>query len=182
MKISKVQTSVEKYREIEWMRQGNDRLRGPAFIAGHRCFHRHQWGVSDDKNEFTHTWNQKLPIVTLSDRYLFSKRSLYLCGGLRSSAVNFSFLRTLRVLRGFIFYPWFASAISLSQLLTTFTFQRLRFTINSRNFQEVFLQLSSFGKEGGSMLFVWWEQRADLLWWEHVRMSFLLVERQKEWK
>jgi hypothetical protein len=58
--------------------------------------------VTDDKDEFTHAWKQGLPIVTSSDRCLFWKRSLYVCGRLRVSAVNFSFLR---VLRGFIFSP-----------------------------------------------------------------------------
>ena len=93
------------------MPQSNDRLRGPA-LRGIDGLHRQQWGVTDDKDEFTHAWNQGLHIVVLSDRCLFFETSHCVCGGLRlpcgiplrgpaeggipqgESAVKSSFLRT----------------------------------------------------------------------------------------
>ena len=64
------------------MPQSNDRLRGPA-LRGIDGLHRQQWGVTDDKDEFTHAWNQGLHIVVLSDRCLFFETSHCVCGGLR---------------------------------------------------------------------------------------------------
>ena len=63
----------------------NDRLRGPA-LRDTDVSHRQQWAVIDDKDEFTHTWNQELHIVALSDRcILFTEtvRSAVVCVGLR---------------------------------------------------------------------------------------------------
>jgi hypothetical protein len=58
-------------------------------------FHRWQWGVTDDKSEFTYSWRQRLPIVASSDRHIIENLCVSVC--LRQPAIGFAFRRGGRV-------------------------------------------------------------------------------------